>query len=150
MRRFGKLAAGALMLAGATLVTTAPADAHITFGIGIGIPGPAYYGGNPCYNARYRYYHPEYCGYPDGYGRGYYDQRYYGSGYYAPGLWFTDAWGHRRWRDDDSDGTRFHDGDWDHRDGGWHGDDDRGFQGREHDGDHWDGEHDHGGGDWHH
>jgi hypothetical protein len=161
MRRFGKLAAGALMLAGttaaATLVTTAPADAHISVGIGIGIPGPAYYGGNPCYNARYRYYHPEYCGYAQNYGQG-----YYGSGYYAPvgnGLWFTDAWGHRRWRDGES---RFHGGDGDHGNGGWRGNNNRGFQGGERNGGRWnggsdhqsggrgDGEHDHGGRNWHH
>ena len=54
MKRCGKYAIGALMLAGSTLgvtlSTTAPADAHVSVGIGIGVPGPSYGPGyrNPC------------------------------------------------------------------------------------------------------
>ncbi len=86
MKRFGKIAIGALMLAGsavgATVATTAPADAHVSVGIGIGVPGPVY-GGNPCYDARYRYYHPGYFGGPAYYGPNYYG--HYDSGFYGPG-----------------------------------------------------------------
>lgn len=129
MKRFGKIAMGALMLAGTavggTLATTAPADAHVSVGIGIGVPG--YYGPpagyvNRCDNPRWRYYHPGYCnGYgPAYYGPnyyGYYDQGYYGPGYYEPvvgGFWFTDNFGHRRWH-----GGSFHGGGF-HGRGGWH------------------------------
>jgi hypothetical protein len=118
MKRFGKIAIGAAMLAGsavgATLATTAPADAHVSVGIGIGVPGPVYVAPpppeNPCYDARYRYYHPRYCGGAAYYGPdyyGYYDSGFYGPGYYEPvvgGFWFTDSYGHRRWHG-----------------GGWHG-----------------------------
>ena len=135
MKRFGKLAFGALMLAGsavgATVATTAPADAHVSVGIGIGIPGAGYYAPrpyyrNPCDSPRYRYYHQGYCyGYgPAYYGPnyyGYYDQGYYGPGYYEPvvgGFWFTDGGGHRRWHRGSFHGGGFHGR------GEWHGDHD--------------------------
>ena len=136
MKRFGKLAIGALMLAGsavgATVATTAPADAHVSVGIGIGVPGPVYAGpryyGNPCDSPRYRYYHQGYCyGYgPAYYGPsyyGYYDQGYYGPGYYEPyagGFWFTDSFGHRRWHGGSFHGGGFH-GHASYHAGGWHG-----------------------------
>jgi hypothetical protein len=107
MKSFGKLAFGALMLAGTaagtTVATTAPADAHVSIGIGLGVPGAGYYAprayGNPCDSPRYRDYHRGYCyGYgPAYYGpdyNGYYDQGFYGPGYYEPvsgGFWFTDG-----------------------------------------------------------
>ncbi|MGN6515220.1 MAG: hypothetical protein ACTHLR_05195 [Rhizomicrobium sp.] len=142
MKRFGKIAMGALMLAGtavgATLSTTAPADAHVSVGIGIGVPGPGYYAprpyyGNPCDSPRYRYYHPNYCyGYgPAYYGPsyyGYYDQGYYGPGYYEPvigGFWFTDSFGHRHWHHGSFHGGGFH------GHASWHG------------GGHWSGGHHH-------
>lgn len=107
MKHIGKLAIGALMLAGsalgATLATTAPADARVSIGIGIG--GPGYYG-NPCRYARYRYYHPRRCGYG------------YGPGYGVGGIWITDSFGHRHWRGGH---------------GGFHG----GFHGRWNGGGHW-------------
>jgi len=91
MKRFGKYAIATLMVAGtafgATLATTAPADARVAVGIGIGVPGPYY--GNPCANPDYRYYHPDYC---YGYGPG-----YYGAAYPAGGFWITDSFGHRHW-----------------------------------------------------
>jgi hypothetical protein len=118
MTRFGKLI-GALMLAGtagaATVATTAPADAHVSVGIGIGVPGPAYgpaYYGNPCYDARYAYYHPGYCG-GYAYGPGYYDTGFYGPGYYSPvvgGFWFSDSFGHRHWHGGAFHGGGFHGG----------------------------------------
>ena len=136
MKRIGKMALGALMLAGsavgATVATTAPADAHVSVGIGIGIPGAGYYAprpyyGNPCDSPRYRYYHQGYCyGYgpayygPDYYG--YYDQGYYGPGYYEPvvgGFWFTDTFGHRRWHHGSFHGGGFH-GHASWHSGGWH------------------------------
>jgi hypothetical protein len=132
MKRFGKYAIGALMLAGSTLgvtlATTAPADAHVSVGIGIGVPGPGYgYGpayGNPCADPHYRYYHPEYCGEP-GYYAGYYDEGFYGPGYYSPavgGFWFTDSWGHRRWHGGHGGwgGHGFHGGSWHSGGGHWH------------------------------
>lgn len=142
MKRFGKIAMGALMLAGtavgATLSTTAPAEAaHVSVGIGIGVPGyygPRPYYRNPCDSPRYRYYHPDYCyGYgPTYYGPnyyGYYDQGYYGPGYYEPvigGFWFTDSFGHRHWHHGGFHGGGFHgrgswhSGGWGGH-GGWHG-----------------------------
>ncbi len=134
MKRFGKIAIAALMMAGsavgATVATTAPADAHVSVGIGIPLGGPAYVGpapGNPCYDARYRYYHPGYCGGgpayygPDYYG--YYDSGFYGPGYYEPvegGFWFTDSFGHRRWHGGHFGGGGFH-GRSSWHSGGWHG-----------------------------
>ena len=136
MKRFGKLAAGALLVAGAaigaTLATTAPAAADVTVGVGIGIPGVEYYGPspdyvNPCAYPRYRYFHPDYCyGYGPTY-YGYYDQRYHGPGYYEPaigGFWFHDSFGHRRWRGGEFHGGGFHDHDWHGDHDGWHDRDD--------------------------
>lgn len=135
MKRFGKVFAGALMVAGlagaATVATTAPAAARVSIGIGIGVPGPGYYGpaygGNPCFNPRYRYYHPGYCGgaayaYGPAY-NGYYDSGFYGPGYYEPvggGFWFTDSFGHRRWHGGAFRGVGFHAGPWHRGWGRWH------------------------------
>ena len=155
MKSFGKLALGALMLAGTaagtTVATTAPAEARVSVGIGIGVPGyyaPRPYYRNPCDSARYRYYHRDYCyGYgpayygPDYYG--YYDQGYYGPGYYEPvigGFWFTDGGGRRHWHGGSFHGGGFHGHDGWHGGGGhggWHG---GGGQGGDH----------HGGGGHHH
>ena len=67
MKNFVKVALGALMVAGATVATTAamtaPAQARVSIGIGI---GPGYYGGGyygrPYYGrpSCYRYYDPYY------------------------------------------------------------------------------------------
>ncbi len=155
MKRFAKLALGALLLAGATAITTAPADARVTVGIGIGIPGP-YYG------PHYYYGPPRYSGYCDPYGP-YYDPYYCDD--YAPvaywydpvfidGVWvrgpFRWHWDHGRrafwvhggWRYDEWHGgprpdfRGWHDRDW--HDRGWHDRD-------------WRGDHDWHGGDhdWH-
>jgi hypothetical protein len=113
MTRLGKYAMGALMLAGSALgvaATTTPADARVSIGIGVGAPY-GYYGGydegyySPCESRRFRYYHPQYCGYP-GYGPSYYDDYgpdYYDGGYggYGPsfgGVWFGGSFGgHDHW-----------------------------------------------------
>src|ERR1700761_4227388 len=79
MKNFTKAALGALLVAGATVgtiaATTAPAEARVAIGIGIG--GPGYYGG---YYGRPCYYDPYYCG------GGYY-------GYGGPGVYFGTGWG---------------------------------------------------------
>ena len=136
MKRFGKIAIGALMMAGAaSLVATAPANAaHVSVGIGIGVPGPAvapppppppaYYGPHDdprCADHRWAYMNSKFCpsiygpgGIPITYGPsyyGYYDSGFYGPGYYEPvegGFWFTDSWGHRRYHAGHFDGHGFH------------------------------------------
>lgn len=92
MRKFAKVAVGALLVAGATTATTAamtsPAEARVAVGFSIGGPGyygyfgpsyypaypyPAYYGGY--YGPRpYPYYYgrPYWRGYGPGWHRGYY------------------------------------------------------------------------------
>ena len=93
MKLIGKLAIGAVMAGAAALATTAPADARVTVGIGIGGPGyygyygPAYYH-NPCW--RPYPYRPYYCD------AGYYPG-YYGYGGPVIGLGFGGGWGHGGW-----------------------------------------------------
>src|ERR1700761_2286673 len=106
---FKTLVAGAA-LTGAALVASAPADAGVHIGIGIGVPavgvrvgGPAYYYGpgyyppGPC--AGYNYYYAGDCGYS-----------VYGGPIFLNGAWVTGPhyyrwWGGRPWF-------------WNH--GGWH------------------------------
>ena len=79
MKRFGKIALGALMLGGAVAATTVPADARVVVGIGLGVPVGGYYA--------------PYYGYP------YYGYPYYGYGY-APvvyGGWGPRVWWHGRY-----------------------------------------------------
>ena len=113
MKRFAKVALGALMLPGAaTAVASSPADARVVVGFGVG--GPGYYGGyyGPAYRPAYscdpysRWYDPYRCDY---YAPSYYAP-YYG-GYYGPSVSFGFG-----------GGFRDHDG--------WGG----GFRGRDHDG----------------
>jgi hypothetical protein len=79
MRKFAKVALGALMMAGAATATTAamtsPAEARVSVGIGLGFPGyygPAYYPGyyGPAYYDPY--YYPAYPYYGRPYWRGHY------------------------------------------------------------------------------
>src|SRR5690348_4554537 len=100
-----KAALGLAMLAGATALTTAPADARVTVGIGIGVPG--YYGGYapPAVCDPYsRWYDPYRC---DGYD----DYDYYNGPVFIDGIWlnggYRSRWygGHREFY--------YHDG--------WHG-----------------------------
>lgn len=136
MRRIRQLAIGALALGGTalggSLAATGPASAGVHVGIGIGVPGPAFYGtyrirtGN-CAHPRFAFNHPNRCGYPqfnepvfiDGvwvneplYYRTYGGNRYF----WYRGRWVT---GHGSW-----DG-RVYRGDWRRA---WH---DRGWDRRE-------------------
>jgi hypothetical protein len=123
MRTIRQLALGAAALGtmalGGSLVATAPVSAGVSVGIGIGVPGPAFYGTyrirtGPCGNPRFAFNHPVRCGYPrysepvfiDGvwvneplYYRVYGGQRYFWRG----GRWVV---GHGSW-----DGRVFQ-GDW--------------------------------------
>jgi hypothetical protein len=79
MRKFAKIALGAMLLAGAaTAMASAPADARVVVGVGV---GPGYYGPAPApypYDYNCAYY--GYCGYP---APAY--PAYYG-GYYGPSI----------------------------------------------------------------
>lgn len=69
MKRFAKIALGAVMLAGAATAIASPASAGIAVGFGV---GPGYYGppaGAVC-DPYSRFYNPYYCG-PVGYGYDY-------------------------------------------------------------------------------
>ena len=101
MRKFAKIALGALMVAGAATATTAamtsPAEARggVSFSFGV---GPGYYGGyyGPAYYPAYpAYYDDYYYGrpYPYYYGRPYW--RGY-RGYYGHRGWYGHR-GYRRW-----------------------------------------------------
>jgi len=67
MRKFTKLALGALMVAGAATATTAamtsPAEARVSVGIGFGFPGYGYGYAAPYYGPAYYdpYYYGGYC-----------------------------------------------------------------------------------------
>jgi len=134
MKKFGKIAFGALLMAGsamgAAIVTSAPASAaHVSVGINVGAPvyRDRYYvaPGNRalCRDPYYASHHPGNCG-PGGYTYygpnyyGYYDTGYYGPGYYEPvvnGFWFVDVSGHRRFHRGHFDGHGFHGrGHWHH------------------------------------
>ena len=71
MRKFAKVALGALMMAGAATATTAamtsPAEARVSVGIGLGFPG---YYGRPYWRGHYGYGWRGRYGYRGGY-RGY-------------------------------------------------------------------------------
>lgn len=96
MKHLGKLAFGALLMAGTAIGATAtlstPASAGVV--VGVGVPAYPYYGGYPYYG--YPYYGYPYYGY--GYGG-----PYIGVGWGWRGGWGCCGWG---WR-----------GGW----GGWHG-----------------------------
>jgi hypothetical protein len=110
MKLLTKAALGALMLAGATALTAAPAEAHVSIGIGIGggyYPG---YDGPPAYCDRYsRFYNPYRC---DAYD----DYDYYDGPVFIDGVWLNDSFrsrwygGHRQF---------FYHGGW-HGGSGWH------------------------------
>jgi hypothetical protein len=110
MKMFSKAALGALLLAGATALTAAPAAAHVSIGIGFGgyggYYGPGYYG--PPYYAYCdpdsRWFDPYRCDEYDGYD-------YYNGPVFIDGFWFNGPFR-----------SRFHGG---HREffvhNGWHG-----------------------------
>jgi hypothetical protein len=83
MKRFGKIALGAVMLAGAAAAMTTPASAAV--GVTLGV-SPSYYGppaGAVC-DPYSRFYDPYYC-------NGYY-------GYYGPSVAIGGYWGGGYWR----------------------------------------------------
>jgi hypothetical protein len=113
MKHIKKFALGALMMAGAAIGVAQPASAGVHVGIGIGIPGPAYYGPAYACDPYYDYY--------DEYGCG----AYYSGPVFIDGVWINEPvrwrwwgghrqfWWHGGWRV----GSGF-------REGGFHG---RGF-----------------------
>ena len=114
MKNLKKFALGALMLAGSAVGLSQPASAGVHVGIGIGIPGPAYYGPAYACDPYYDYY--------DEYGCG----AYYSGPVFIDGIWVNEPvrwrwwgghrqfWWHGGWRI----GTGWHSG-------GFHG---RGFR----------------------
>jgi hypothetical protein len=88
MRKLALAAAGALLMAGATVATTTPADARVVVGIGFGpgYYGPGYYPGRYCDPYSY-YYNPYRC---DG-GPYYYEPIYFG------GYWYRGPFRYRYW-----------------------------------------------------
>ncbi len=152
MKGFSKAVLGALLLAGATTLSAAPAAAHVSIGIGIGG-----YGGYGGYYGQ-RYYGPPYYAYCDPDSRWYdpyrcneYDDYdYYNGPVFIDGFWLNGGFrsrfrgGHREffYHDGWHGGSGFHGDAFRHeggfrRDGGFHHD-----SGFHHDGDF------HGG--WHH
>jgi hypothetical protein len=93
MKKIAMAAMGALMAAGVTAATTAPAEARVTIGIGIGGPGYGYGGG---------YYPPSFCD-PYSYNYNPYrcDRWRYGRDYYYDPIYFGGVWyrGPFRYRD---------------------------------------------------
>src|SRR6185312_6336955 len=83
MKNLKKLALGALMLAGSAVGLSQPASAGVHVGIGIGIPGPAYYGPAYACDPYYDYY--------DEYGCG----AYYSGPVFIDGIWVNEP---VRWR----------------------------------------------------
>lgn len=130
----GLAALGSTALGG-TFALTGPASAGVSIGVGIGVPGPAFYGTyrirtGRCQSPRFAFNHPGFCGYPrfsepvfiDGMwvNQPLYYRTYGGVRYF----WYQGGWraGHGSW-----DGRRFN-GDW-HRtwhERGWDRDDWRG------------------------
>ena len=107
MKQFGRAALGALMMAGAALAASTPANAGVSVGIGIGIPapgyyryegyyGPGYYPPGPC--ARYSYYYTGNCGYPAWTGPVYVGGVWYNGPHYyrywggRPWVWWHGGW----------------------------------------------------------
>ena len=86
MRRFGKIALGALMLGGAAVAAAAPANAaRVAVGIGIGVPA---------YGYGYGYGYPYY-----GYGYGPVAYGAVGPRYWWHGRWYArHPYYHRYWR----------------------------------------------------
>jgi hypothetical protein len=89
MKNIKKIALGALMLAGTAVGFSQPASAGVSVGIGIGIPGPAYYGPAYACEPYYDSYDPYGCG------------AYYSGPVFIDGVWFNGplrwrAWGGRR------------------------------------------------------
>jgi len=108
MKKFAKVALGAVMLAGAATALSAPAEARVVVGIGGYDYGPGYYGPSYSCSPYSRWYDPYRCGYyAPRYARPYYD------GYYGgPSIVFGFGGG---------GGWRGGHGGWHGGHGGWHG-----------------------------
>src|ERR1700744_3345622 len=90
MKKFAKIALGAVMLAGAaTAMASAPAEARGVVGVGIGAPG--YYGGY--YGPGYGYTCDPYSRWYGPYGCGYAAAYYCGDDGYGYGPSFSLVWG---------------------------------------------------------
>ena len=123
MKLLAKTALGALMLAGATALTVAPADARVSFGIGIGGYGPGYYPGyyNAYCDPRSRWYDPYRCDYYD-------NDDYYNGPVFIDGIWLNGGFrsrfhdGRREFFDHNSwrSGSGFHRDGFRSGGGGWH------------------------------
>jgi hypothetical protein len=90
MRKFMKMALGAVMMAGGAMIgasaLSTPAQAQVSLSFGVNTPG--YYG-------YYGYYGPQYRGCWDAWcGRRVYRPYYYGN-YYGPDVWYRSGWNHR-------------------------------------------------------
>ncbi|HEX2594023.1 MAG TPA: hypothetical protein VHL34_21155 [Rhizomicrobium sp.] len=100
MKKLAMAALGALMMAGTTAATTAPAEARVVVGIGFGGGGyyaPGYHGG---YGYRVcdpysRYYNPYRCEDDRYYSDYYYDPIYFGGGWYRGPFRYRDYRGYR-------------------------------------------------------
>ncbi len=82
MKRFTKLALGALMLTGATTAVASPALAHVV----VGFSAPVVYAPGPVCNPYSAYYNPYYCGPVIGIGFGGWHDGWHGGGYHGGGF----------------------------------------------------------------
>jgi len=92
MKRFAKIALGALLMAGAATTIAAPASARVFVGLGT----PVVYGGAPACDPYSPYYSPYYCGYGPGYvggpvigfgfGGGFHGGGFHGGGFHGGGF----------------------------------------------------------------
>ena len=92
MKRFAKLALGAVLMAGAATAIASPASARVFVGIG----APAVYGAAPACDPYSPYYNPYYCGYGPtyvggpvigfGFGGGFHGGGFHGGGFHGGGF----------------------------------------------------------------
>ena len=117
MKTITKLAFGAAMLVSAAATTAAPANAGVSIGLSVGVPGVGIAYANPCY--RPYWYRPAYCGY-----------QVYGQPIFVDGGWYRGPvyyrtyggeryfWLHNQWTRDRDD---FHRAYWDRDRGDFRG-----------------------------
>ena len=92
MKRFAKIALGAVLMAGAATAIASPASARVFVGIGV----PAVYGAAPACDPYSPYYNPAYCGYGPayvggpvigfGFGGGFHGGGFHGGGFHGGGF----------------------------------------------------------------
>lgn len=163
MKKLAMAALGALMMAGTTAATTAPAEARVVVGFGIG--GPDYYPDRVC-DPYSRYYDPYRCDDEDDYYSDYYyDPIFFGGEWYRGPFRYRSYHGYREyyvhggwhrneWRGGSRGHVSYHDG-WHGNGGGqWNGGGNHWNGGGNHwngGGNHWNGGGNHwngGGGHW--